>query len=288
MPFEKAVHASRARAPPPGRAGARAAERRAGCRAMMRPVEPWQYVVVLVAGIAAGGINTIVGSGTMITFPVLLGLGVPPVVANVSNTVGLFPGSFVGAYGYRRELAGQRDRALVLGTASLIGAVIGAVLLLVLPAGAFDAIVPGLIALALLLVVFGRRLTAWLASRGRETTDRTTAAMWLATLGTGVYGGYFGAAQGILLIGIFGLLLDETLQRTNALKNVLAGLVNFVAAIVFALTTHVDWTVAGLIAVGSALGGLLGARYGRRLSPTVLRGVIVVVGLAAIVKLLLG
>jgi hypothetical protein len=249
-------------------------------------VNVWQSIVVFVAGIAAGGINTVVGSGTLITFPILLGVGLPPVVANVSNTVGLFPGSFVGAYGYRAELTGQRDRAIVLGTASVLGAIIGAVLLLVLPADAFNAVVPVLIAIGLLLVIFGRKLTAWLISRGRETTERTTVWLWLATFGTGIYGGYFGAAQGIIMIGLFGLMLTETLQRTNALKNILTGLVNLVAAVVFVITTHVNWTAAILIAVGSAIGGLIGARVGRRLSPTVLRGIIVVVGVAAIVKLL--
>jgi hypothetical protein len=157
---------------------------------------------------------------------------------------------------------------------------------LVLPADAFNAVVPVLIAIGLLLVIFGRKLTAWLISRGRETTERTTVWLWLATFGTGIYGGYFGAAQGIIMIGLFGLMLTETLQRTNALKNILTGLVNLVAAVVFVITTHVNWTAAILIAVGSAIGGLIGARVGRRLSPTVLRGIIVVVGVAAIVKLL--
>lgn len=246
----------------------------------------WQDVVVLFAGVWAGAINTVVGSGTLITFPVLLAVGLPPVTANVANTIGLFPGSFVGAYGYRRELEGQRNRAIVLGTASVVGAVVGAILLLKLPAGAFDAVVPVLIVLALLLVVFGRRLTAWLTAHGRGATDRVTVALWLVTVGTGIYGGYFGAAQGVLLMGFLGLMLAEPIQRQNALKNVLTGLVNLVAAILFALTTHVDWTAAGLIAVGSILGGLIGARIGRKLSPAVLRGIIVAVGLAAIVKLL--
>jgi uncharacterized membrane protein YfcA len=217
---------------------------------------------------------------------VLLGVGVPPVTANVSNTVGLFPGSFVGAYGYRRELEGQRDRALRLGTASVIGGVLGAVLLLVLPADAFQAIVPVLIILALLLVVFGKQLTRWMASTGRQAGTKVTPLLWLVTLGTGVYGGYFGAAQGVLLMGFLGLLLAESLQRQNALKNVLAGLVNFVAAIVFVATAHIDWAAAGLIAAGSILGGVLGARIGRRLPPAALRAVIVVVGLIAVVKLL--
>jgi uncharacterized membrane protein YfcA len=246
----------------------------------------WQMLLVFVAGTAAGTINTVVGSGTLITFPVLLGVGVPPVTANVSNTVGLFPGSFVGAYGYRRELAGQRDRAVRLAGASVTGGVLGAVLLLVLPADAFQAIVPVLIILALLLVVFGKQLTRWLASTGRPAGTRVTPLLWLVTFGTGVYGGYFGAAQGVLLMGFLGLLLAESLQRQNALKNVLAGLVNFVAAIVFVATAHIDWVAAGLIAAGSILGGVIGARVGRRLPPAALRAVIVVVGLIAVVKLL--
>jgi uncharacterized protein len=246
----------------------------------------WSDVAVLVAGVCAGAINTVVGSGTLITFPVLLAVGLPPVTANVTNAVGLFPGSFVGAYGYRNELTGQRDRAIGLGAASVLGAVIGAILLLTLPARAFNAVVPVLIVLALLLVVFGRTFTGWLSSWGHGATDRVTVVLWLVTMGTGIYGGYFGAAQGVLLMGFLGLLLAEPIQRQNALKNVLAGLVNLVAAIVFVLTTHIDWTAAGLVAVGSILGSLFGARIGRRLSPAVLRGIIVVVGIAAVVKLL--
>jgi uncharacterized membrane protein YfcA len=246
----------------------------------------WEGLLVFVAGIWAGTINTVVGSGTLVSFPVLLGVGVPPVTANVSNTIGLFPGSFVGAYGYRRELAGQRNRALLLSTASALGAVAGAVLLLELPADAFKAIVPVLIALALVLVVFGKQVTAWLTARGRGATEHVTVALWTVSFATGVYGGYFGAAQGVLLMGFLGLFLAESLQRQNALKNVLAGVTNLVAAVVFVFVTHVDWTAAGLIAAGSIVGGLLGAKIGRRLSPVVLRATIVVVGVAAIVKLL--
>src|ERR1700712_263446 len=241
----------------------------------------WQGLLVFVAGIWAGTINTVVGSGTLVSFPVLLGVGLSPVTANVSNTIGLFPGSFVGAYGYRRELTGQRRRVLLLGAASALGGLAGAVLLLQLPSGAFDAIVPVLIVLALLLVVFGKRLTAWMQARGGGARATVGPALWLTSFGTGIYGGYFGAAQGVLLMGFLGLFLVESLQRQNALKNVLAGLVNLVAAIVFTATTHIDWVAAGLIAAGSILGGLLGAKIGRKLSPTVLRATIVVVGIAA-------
>jgi uncharacterized protein len=246
----------------------------------------WQDILVLLAGVGAGAINTVVGSGTLITFPVLLTVGVPPVTANVSNTVGLFPGSFVGAYGYRRELAGQHRRVVRLGVASALGAAGGAVLLLVLPAAAFNAIVPVLIALALVLVVFGKQLSAWLTRRRGHPVTVVTAPLWLATLFTGVYGGYFGAAQGVLLMALLGLMLSESIQRQNALKNVLAGIVNLVAAVVFICSAHVDWHAVALVAAGSMVGGVIGARIGRRLSPPALRAIIVAVGAVALVKLL--
>ena len=252
-------------------------------------MSPWEAVGVFAAGIGAGTINTIVGSGTLITFPVLLAVGLPPVTANVSNTLGLVPGSLSGAYGYRKELSGQRDRLLRLGTASALGGLLGAVLLLVLPADAFKAIVPVLIGIALLLVVLQPWLARFVAARREgETHVDGGIALLLGVFATGVYGGYFGAAQGVLLLGLMGLLLSDDLQRINATKNILAGLVNGIAAIVFVFASHIDWTAALLIAAGSVIGGQLGARVGRKLPPTVLRGLIVVVGLTAMVKLLLG
>ena len=239
------------------------------------------------AGMAAGTINTVVGSGTLITFPVLLAFGYGPVTANVSNTIGLVPGSISGAIGYRRELAGQRSRVLRLSVFSGAGGIAGAVLLLELPDSAFEAIVPALIALALVLVVVGPRLSKAVAAR-REEGARPDGgpALWLGIVGTGVYGGYFGAAQGVLLTAILGIGLDEDLQRINALKNVLAGLVNAVAAALFIFVADVAWEPALLIAAGSIVGGQLGAKVGRRLAPGTLRAVIIVVGLAAIAQLL--
>jgi uncharacterized membrane protein YfcA len=221
-----------------------------------------EIAAVLLAGIAAGTINTVVGSGTLITFPTLLALGVPPVTANVSNTVGLVPGSLSGAVGYRRELAGQRSRLLRLASASLLGGIAGAVLLLVLPASAFDAIVPVLIGIGVLLVILGpaiqRRVAARHEARG-GLPDHGAPWVWPAVAGAGVYGGYFGAAQGVLLMAILGIGVDDDLQRHNATKNVLALLVNAVAAVVFIVVADVDWPVAGLIAVGSVIGGQIGA-----------------------------
>ena len=250
-------------------------------------MDPLEALAIVAAGIAAGTINTIVGSGTLITFPVLISLGYAPLVANVSNNIGLVPGAISGAVGYRRELAGQRRRVLALGGFSFVGALIGATLLLVLPASAFDAIVPVLIALALVLVVFHSQLTDALAHRRRSDNERSPTLRALVAA-TGVYGGYFGAAQGIILIALLGIAIREDLQRLNALKNVLTGLVNLTAGVVFVFAADVDWAVAGLIAAGSIVGGALGARYGRRLSPGPLRALIVVVGTIAIVRLTLG
>jgi uncharacterized membrane protein YfcA len=252
-------------------------------------MSPWEAVGVFAAGIGAGTINTIVGSGTLITFPVLLAVGLPPVTANVSNTLGLVPGSISGAYGYRAELRGQRDRLLRLGSASLTGGVLGALLLLILPADAFEAIVPVLIGIALLLVVFQPWLARTVAARRTKPAHAEGGlALLLGVFVTGVYGGYFGAAQGVLLLGLMGLLLADDLQRINATKNVLALVVNGIAAVVFVIDAPIDWTAAGLIAAGSVIGGQIGSRVGRRLPPVALRGLIVVVGLAAIVKLLVG
>src|SRR5271167_1212760 len=237
-----------------------------------------EIICIALAGVGAGMINTVVGSGTLITFPVLLAFGYAPVTANVSNTVGLVPGSVSGAFGYRRELAGQRARALRLGSMSVLGGITGAVLLLVLPASAFKAIVPVFIAIALVLIVLQPSLTRWLTERNINLEHRSRILMPLGIYATGVYGGYFGAAQGVLLLGILGIALPQSLQHTNALKNVLVGLVNGVAGVYFALVAHVHWAPAALIAGGSILGAQLGARYGRRLRPGALRALIVVVG----------
>jgi uncharacterized membrane protein YfcA len=241
------------------------------------------------AGIVAGTINTVVGSGTLFTFPILLAFGYAPVTANVSNTVGLVPGSVSGAIGYREELRGQTRRAIPLATASVVGGIVGAILLLSLPASSFKKIVPAFIAIALALIILQPRLSRALAARRQRPRDHDRAGPvgTAATFASGIYGGYFGAAQGIMLLAILGLSLEgEDLQRINALKVVLAGLVNLVAGIVFVFVAHVAWLAALLIAIGSTIGGVLGARFGRRLPPSALRAVIVAVGIFAIVRLL--
>ncbi|MGV9271107.1 sulfite exporter TauE/SafE family protein [Kitasatospora sp. NPDC003701] len=247
----------------------------------------WEAVAVLVAGVGAGMINVIVGSGTLITFPVLLAVGIPPVTANVSNAFGLVPGSLSGVIGYRRELADQGRRLVRLGIAALLGGLVGAVLLIELPSSAFDTIVPVLILLALVLVVIQPRVAKAVAARRRPGGDPDGGLALLAGVFlTGIYGGYFGAAQGVLLLALMGMLLQEDLQRINGVKNALALIVNGVAAVFFLFTSTINWAAAGLIAVGSLCGGLLGAKVGRKLPPPALRGVIVVVGLVAVTKLL--
>jgi uncharacterized protein len=297
-----------------------------------------QALAIFAAGLAAGTINTVVGSGTLITFPTLLAFGYPPVLANVSNNVGLVPGTVSGAYGYRAELAGQRRRLMRLGAASLCGGLVGAILLLVLPAEAFKAIVPVLIGIALVMVVFQPRLARWVAARQQARTARHAetpagsgiagapgggspagggpggpagggaGALTVADAATstreetalqaggpvlcvlvflsGVYGGYFGAAQGVLLLGLMGVAFTDTMQRINAVKVVLAGLVNGIAAVVFVFATHIDWGAAGLIAAGAIIGGQVGAKIGLKLPPWGLRVLIICVGVAALVKLL--
>ena len=250
----------------------------------------WELVAIAVAGAAAGFINAVAGSGTLITFPTLLAFGVPPVTANVSNNIGLVPGAVSGAIGWRHELGGQRTRAVRLATASLVGGVAGAVLLLVLPASTFRAVVPVLVGLGVVLVavqpLINKRVAA-AVDPARDDPARDARWLWPVVAATGVYGGFFGAAQGILLMAVLGLGTHTTLHRNNALKNVLAGIVNGVAAVIFIAVAEVDWTIVTLIAVGSIIGAQVGARAGRRMPAALLRAVIIAVGLTALAVFLL-
>lgn len=253
-------------------------------------MSPWEIAAILAAGSGAGLINAVVGSGTLITFPTLVALGVPPVVANVSNNVGLVPGSISAAVGYRRELTGQRARILRFASASLLGGLLGAALLLALPEKAFATIVPVLIGLGILLVIFQRPIGARIAARHDATGGLPQLGAWwvwpLVFL-TGIYGGYFGAAQGILLMAVMGIGVPDTMQRLNGIKNVLAAVVNAVAGIFFVIVAEVDWSIVAIIAVSSVIGAQIGAKYGRLLPDLALRAVIVIVGVAALTTFLL-
>jgi uncharacterized membrane protein YfcA len=254
-----------------------------------------EMAAVVAAGLAAGGINAVLGSGTLVTFPVLLSVGLPPVTATISNSVGLVPGNLAGAVGYRRELRGQRHLLIRLLPASVLGALTGAFLLLHLPPSSFERIVPVLIGVAVVLVLvqpaLQRALAARRAAAGTDAAPRIgparLAGLFTGAYATGSYGGYFSASQGVLQIGIFGLLLPEPLQRINALKNVLTTAVNAVAAVTYMTVAadRLDWAAAGLVAAGSLVGGYGGASIGRRLPAAVLRGAIAVLGVVAIVVL---
>ena len=250
-------------------------------------MSPLDAVLILLSGVAAGAINAVVGAGTLFTFSTLVLLGFPPLTANVSNTVGLVPGSVASSIGYREELTGQGARLRRLVPASALGGLTGALLLLALPSAAFDAIVPVLITVAVVLVILQPRLTRQLEREG--AMERSPRLPLLAgVFGAGTYGGYFGAAQGVLLIGMLGTWLDHDLQRVNACKNVLATVVNALAAVVFIAVAPVDWSIVLLLIAGSTLGGWGGARVGRRLPADLLRAVIVVVGVVAVAVLLVG
>jgi len=253
-------------------------------------VEILSSILVFFAGLWAGTINAVVGSGTLVTFPVLIALGITPVVASMSNAMGLVAGTAAGAWGYRRELAGRGRQLLKLLPASLLGGITGAWLLLHLPEKVFHYVAPVLLVLALLMVMFQPKLQSWVRNREENpehaVRDRSHGVLLVVLVYlAGVYGGYFVAAQGILLVGILGVFLSGTMQNANAMKNILVLGVNMVAAISYLLFAfdRINWLVVLLIAVSSTIGGLAGARVGRKLSPKVLRGVIFTLGIVALV-----
>jgi uncharacterized protein len=260
-------------------------------------------------GLTTGVLNTVAGGGSLLSFPALLALGYPPLIANVTNTVGVFPSSVGGAVGYRRELRGQAGRWLLLAAVCTAGSLLGAWLLLVLPESTFEAAVPVLIGVASLLVLVqpwlarslprlrrartglgpGAQATPGAQPAPGATPAETPAPLWrhwpllLTVLAISVYGGYFGAAMGVLMIGVLGLFLGGSLQRTNALKNSLTATVNGVAAVAFLFLGPVVWSVALVLGVSTVLGGMGGALIARRLSDRALRLAVVIIGLGAAV-----
>jgi uncharacterized protein len=231
-------------------------------------------LAVVAAGFAAGAVNTIVGSGSLITYPVMVFLGVPPVTANIANTVGLVPGSLAGAWGYRDKLAGQKKLLVRLGTASVTGAIGGAILLTQLPKATFALVVPVLILAAALLV----GLQPLIVKRTRPASGTRWGQLTFWVFLSGVYGGYFSAAQGVILLGVLGIFLASGLQEQNAVKNVLQALVNIVAAIFFVTIGGVAWQYAALVAIGSSIGAPVGAVVAKRLPTKGFRIGIVVFG----------
>ncbi len=234
--------------------------------------------------------NAVVGAGTLVTFPTLLALGVPPILANVSNTVGLVSGSVAGAYGYRATLRGHLRLVLRLVAASAAGGIGGALLLLVLPSQTFEFVVPLLLVASAVLAAAQPRVAAAVARRRTAKADaagtdlapvRGGPLLLLGVAATGVYGGYFGAAQGVILLALLGMFIAGDLNDVNGIKNILAAVANAVSAIVFVLLASIDWRIAVLIAVGATIGGGLGGRYGRRLPSSALRALVVVIAVVA-------
>jgi uncharacterized membrane protein YfcA len=250
---------------------------------------PLQAAAVLAAGFVAGGMNAVVGAGTLVSFPALLAIGLEPVVANVSNSLGVLPGSLAGAYAYRHQLGPLRAflRRAVVPVA--LGAAAGALLLLLLPATVFGAVVPVLLVAAAVLVALQPRITAMVAAR-RPVTDGSVPAPGPLALTVllliAVYGGYFGAGLSVMFLAVLGVLLGG-LQISNGAKNVLSTVTGVTSAVVFVVRAPVDWPVVVLLAVGSALGGLVAGSYGRRLPDAPLRVAIIVIALtAAVVQVL--
>lgn len=252
----------------------------------------FEMVAVVAAGFGAGALNAAVGSGSLLSFPVIVATGVPPVSATITNSLGLIAGGLTGSFGYRREIAALRRWLPWALPGAVLGALTGAWLLLHLPSETFDRVVPVLIALAAVLVGVQPLIDRALARRREHHPDAPVsngrlAAVGVGTYATSTYGGYFSASQGVLLMGIAGLITPQPLQRLNALKNVTTVTVNTIAATTYVLVApeRVVWSAAALLTVGSLVGGVAGARLGRRLPPGLLRGGILVLAVIAIVVL---
>jgi uncharacterized protein len=249
----------------------------------------FSFLLVAAAGLTAGAVNAVAGGGTLISFPTLLAVGVPPVAANITSSVGLVTGYLGGAIGYRRELSDQRQRLRALAIVGVLGGIAGAVLLLVTPADSFRVLVPYLVLLSCALLAAQPRLARWVSGRANDRSRPShgiTLPLQAGVFVAAVYGSYFGAGLGVLLLGILGILLDDSLQRLNGLKTVLAFVVNAVGVAVFVASGHVRWEYAAVLLVASYVGGLAGARVARLLPPAVLRVSVVALGTVVAIVLL--
>ncbi|MDZ5660330.1 sulfite exporter TauE/SafE family protein [Nocardioides sp. S-58] len=245
-------------------------------------------LLVLATGFGAGILSSTVGVASLLSFPVLVALGLPPVVANVTNTLGMIPAGLGGVVGYRQEVREGGRVAVVIVVVCAIGAVLGAALLLGLPPGVFEAVVPWLILFTCLLVAIQPRISAWLRARheqqhGGQLAERrhmSPATTAFATM-TGVYGGYFGAGAGVMMVAVLGLGTDLELRIVNGLKTLSLMVGNIVAGLIFVVVADPRWDVAALLAAGSLVGGYVGARIGRKLPDSVFRGAVVAAGVVA-------
>lgn len=247
---------------------------------------PGSAAIVVGAGFLAGGVNALAGGGTLLSYPALLAAGLPPVLANTTSSVGLLTGYAGGSLAYRRELEGQRSRAWRLIGAGVVGGVVGAVLLLVVSGDAFRVVVPFLVLLSCGLLAAQPRVAAWLRDRGRAEEHPLWIAQLLIGLGA-VYGSFFGAGLGVVMLAVLGVLVADDLQRLNALKGVLSLVINLVGAVVFVATGHVRWGAAALLALGAFAGASVGVGLARRLPAAAVRAGVVAVGLVVGIVLLI-
>jgi uncharacterized protein len=250
-------------------------------------VTPLDVALVAASGVAAGGINAVAGGGTLVAFPALLATGMSARTANIVSTIGLVPGYAGGSVAYRRELAGQGPRVRALFVVSALGGIAGAVVLVTTPARSFRAVVPFLILGSCVLLALQTRIGAAVARRrvhpeGVEITSAVQAGVFVSA----VYGAYFGAGLGVLLLALLGVLLSDDLQRLNALKGLLSFLINAVSVVVFVVAGHVAWWYTAILAVTTWVGGHTGVRLARRLSPLLLRWAVIVFGTVVAVALL--
>jgi len=249
------------------------------------PLSPLHVVLVLGAGLVAGIFNGVAGGGSLISFPLLLALGYPALTANVTNTVGIWPGYLGSAAGYRTEIAGQKVRLVRLSPAAIGGGVIGAILLLTTPSADFTRLAPYLILAAAALFAVQPLLRRAL-DRGSPTSATRTVLLQGGTFGASIYGGYFGAGMGVMLLAILGLALPDSIARTSGLRTVLSILINGVAAIVFLVHGGLAWDAVWLLAGGSLVGGWIGARVALAIPAAALRAVVILIGVGTAVKLL--
>ncbi len=241
-------------------------------------MDPLSYLLVALSAVAAGAVNALAGGGTLITFPVLLGVGLPAVAANVTNTVALCPGYLGATLAQRRELAGQRARMWLVIPAGAVGGLAGGVLLLATTERTFRELVPFLILLASFLLAVQEPVKAALARRGAHAAARSAAWVGLPVALAAVYGGYFGAGLSVIVLAVLALLLDDSLTRLNALKQSVSLAVNVAAALFFLFSGRVVWSAAAVMAVGALLGGAAGGRLAGRIRPSTLRWTVVAIG----------
>jgi hypothetical protein len=239
-----------------------------------------ELILVCSAAVAGGFVNAIAGGGTLITFPMLIAVGVPPVMANVTNTVALCPGYVGGTYAQRRDLAGQKKRLRVLLPIGILGGVTGGVLLLSTSAATFRKLIPYLILTAVILLAFQDQLrnTVLLRVSGNGRSHPSEAWAIPPIYLAAIYGGYFGAGLGVMMLAVLGLVLDDSLTRLNALKQSLSFVINIAAAAFFLFSGKVLWTAAAVMAVGALAGGVLGGRVASRVQPIILRWIVIVIG----------